>query len=759
MLRSLLLVGLAPLATESEGFGAASCPCVDPYPYLTGIERRNNGTASECVVSESGSCIPTSYGSRGCQPYDNTTSSKCANPSGIPYVDRPPWCPMSWCYVDVQNCNRKPAESAVFPNAYHQPGQNSTKQRLHYSYETCGFSNKFAIEPHEQFLRNLPVLRVSFPGDSGSGYTIVTTSDGTRAGSVVDFFLNKLFREYGITYEIHPISDASKAFSPTSSFTACAYEVSLNATDICIGNFWPTTARREFVDFCADIYRDSFKLVVYKEDQISALDPSQWKEALAAPWKPFTAAAWAGVVLSLIYAAITMWIVEGWTNDDDYPQDSNVKNVASSLFYSFQSFFGNGDFRWTPHTFPGRLALTALGVFSLIVLTLYTGQVTTILLRRDENGRVNSLEAAMEQGLKVCALSASMLSLTARYSDMGALGVPVANAQEALVKMDNGECSGVLLTEDEWTAARAGLYTEDDPSKHCNKIQVGDTVYVSGNSVPVRTDLQAPLSWAISKLLAEGEYIESSDEAKRDFLPNVQCAESEDLEESVRSLGVGEMMGSFIIAFGACTLAIVLFLIKEELRGHGCCYRKICCRQDKMETRLTDGDSKRDMLSMPMSIVNYGEGEVKKPQDVESVDGKTDSRSRRSTFTRTSVTSVDGVPMRTSTANLLDAQEYLKVPSLMERFFGFKSDDPRNQCADADPQTLDIMAKMLYGRKKTVRGTAKYVKSDMQLKIQDVPMLLELITKAVADERRKELCSKHFPQNSHRQSTPRKRTI
>ena len=170
---TLLFFGLFSTEAKIE-YGASTCPCVDPYPYLYEVQRQNNGTLNECVFAKSGSCMPISYGSRGCQPYENTTDPQCADPSGVPYENRPPWCPMSWCYVDASNCNRKPAETAVFPDAYYQPGPESTKQTLHYSYETCGFSNKFAVEPHEKYLRKLPKLRVSFPGDSGSGYTIVT---------------------------------------------------------------------------------------------------------------------------------------------------------------------------------------------------------------------------------------------------------------------------------------------------------------------------------------------------------------------------------------------------------------------------------------------------------------------------------------------------------------------------------------------------------------------------------------------------------
>ena len=37
--------------------------------------------------------------------------------------------------------------------------------------------------------RSLGPLRVAYPADSGSGYTIVTLADGSKDGSVVEFIL------------------------------------------------------------------------------------------------------------------------------------------------------------------------------------------------------------------------------------------------------------------------------------------------------------------------------------------------------------------------------------------------------------------------------------------------------------------------------------------------------------------------------------------------------------------------------------------
>jgi len=138
---------------------------------------------------------------------------------------------------------------------YNRTALNSslTPSSLYYSYETCGHLNYFSVDPHEKTLRDLPALRVSFPGDSGSGYTVVTKADGSKAGSIVEFMLD-VFQIYDIEYTIVNVSQAARNFSPSSSYTACGYEVALNGTDLCIGNFWTTDSRREFVDFSGAIY-------------------------------------------------------------------------------------------------------------------------------------------------------------------------------------------------------------------------------------------------------------------------------------------------------------------------------------------------------------------------------------------------------------------------------------------------------------------------------------------------------------------------
>lgn len=55
------------------------------------------------------------------------------------------------------------------------------------------------------------VLRVGFPGDSSTGYTLQTDEEtGNKTGSVVAF-MQRVADRGRFTYEVHNVTDASKA--------------------------------------------------------------------------------------------------------------------------------------------------------------------------------------------------------------------------------------------------------------------------------------------------------------------------------------------------------------------------------------------------------------------------------------------------------------------------------------------------------------------------------------------------------------------
>ena len=128
-----------------------------------------------------------------------------------------------------------------------EPG--SASAGLSYSYETCGNLNTYSETRHLKYLRGKH-LRVSYPGDSGSGYSelyecsscllilliaevpvavaaLLTLPDESKAGSVVDF-MREIAREAQFTWEVVPILDESRSLY-SSSFTACVHQVHLGA--------------------------------------------------------------------------------------------------------------------------------------------------------------------------------------------------------------------------------------------------------------------------------------------------------------------------------------------------------------------------------------------------------------------------------------------------------------------------------------------------------------------------------------------------
>ena len=78
-------------------------------------------------------------------------------------------------------------------------------------------------------------LRVSYPGDSGTGYTLVTRDDNKQKTGSVVAFMDQIATEGRFSYELHNVSQAStdwsEAESGGSSWTACVHDVALGNTE------------------------------------------------------------------------------------------------------------------------------------------------------------------------------------------------------------------------------------------------------------------------------------------------------------------------------------------------------------------------------------------------------------------------------------------------------------------------------------------------------------------------------------------------
>ena len=267
----LLAAALSILTSGADATGATTCPCINPWA-ITGARALNDtgslpGDGLLCAFRDTnGVCYPQSYGASECRPWDASATPACFNASAAPL-----WCALRWCYVDPLQCHRPHAASSLFPSA------TFGSDRLSLSYETCG--NVDTSNAHGNIngeIQRLGPLRVSFPGDSGSGYTLVTVGEnvtgvgGTRRDGSFPAFIGSLLADANVEWSEVPISPESYAAYPLSSFTACAHEVALNGTDLCAANLWDTEVRRTLAQFTRPLYDDEFRLVVFKESEGSS---------------------------------------------------------------------------------------------------------------------------------------------------------------------------------------------------------------------------------------------------------------------------------------------------------------------------------------------------------------------------------------------------------------------------------------------------------------------------------------------------------
>eukprot|EP01047_Picozoa_sp_COSAG01_P047214 COSAG01_NODE_4491_length_4978_cov_17.492109_1_plen_836_part_10 len=292
-------------AAQQNSSGSPGCPCISPWAVPLPSDSRTNrellinrkhvlGINNQTLVR-----VPLDYGASVCRAWDNATHhSDCLRPDGRPHDSRTPeWCLARWCYVNTSQCDRP------YDQTDHAVRPADTVDGLHHSYETCGNLNAYTDEKHYAKLRGLH-LRVSMPGDSGSGYTLTTLPDGTRAGSVVSF-MKSVAQEASFTWEIVPIGDSRSLFS--SSFTACVHAVALGATDLCIGNFWLTTQRMLIhSSFTSVLYDDEMVLVVKATEDVNL-----W-ERIGVPFtSTLTPTAWIAVLGTTLFMSFAMQIIEG----------------------------------------------------------------------------------------------------------------------------------------------------------------------------------------------------------------------------------------------------------------------------------------------------------------------------------------------------------------------------------------------------------------------------------------------------------------
>jgi hypothetical protein len=237
------------------------------------------------------------------------------------------------------------------------------------------------------------------------------------------------------------------------------------------------------------------------------------------------------------------------------------------------------DFRISPTTFVGSFALLSFSISAVIFVCFYSAQITSNMVsRKTTDGAVRSLDEALMRDFTFCLQGAIEYSVLSRYPNLRVKQVQSPTCTEIFAALEHphsGGCEAGFVTDAAW---------RQNVNAHCqSKVKLDSIVYSMGLAMPVRDDLQAPMSWAITRALAAEKYTQFRNDAQLLFLEPLseECASDGagvssasgsmrgggEMTEPLRSLGLEYMGGPCLLSALACTVAVAIFLLGEQRRA------------------------------------------------------------------------------------------------------------------------------------------------------------------------------------------------
>ena len=516
------------------------------------------------------------------------------------------------CSDDGLQCDGEYAEAAT--------SVGRTPNALVYSYQTCGNIDHFTYA--EGLLQELQAtaskgtLRISIPGDEvpyistvGPNTTDYVVGTSPRRDGSIPRYVSRLLQTYSIAWEEVPISASSRAFSPDSSFTACIHDVALNNTDICAASTWVFESRARLAEFTSPIEAVEFFVIA----PISQKATFTFFSLLLRPFMPFDWTMWLGMLGALLYAGYALYTLDanGFKDeeqDDDFGATSKLepltadqkkqikyaidwrhafcpttfddaKDLGRSMTYSVQAFIGGGDFRHTPQSVTGWIVFVGVSFLILVTISNYTAQVTAFSVLGSKGGTIQSLEEGISRGYRFCGWGSLREPLEASYPRLKGLYIGLENGHDLFRDMDQGKCDAGIIDNMAWEVAKSGVYSmpDDDPRYaahvngasrwHCDtKIKLPAAIFMIDLALAVRNDLRHPLSWAITKSKANGEWQLDHDEARRRLIKPTTCSAMTDAD-AVASLDFWTGAGAVFLSVMLTTIGLVINALWRMLPG------------------------------------------------------------------------------------------------------------------------------------------------------------------------------------------------
>lgn len=250
------------------------------------------------------------------------------------------------------------------------------------------------------------------------------------------------------------------------------------------------------------------------------------------PFTPFSPQLWLMTLVALAYAGNTL---AHQSRESRFSLFDCLRSVPSNILKGWNALFTGGAIDIEITNVGGSLTSVVVGFSIMVMITGYTAVVTTGMVSAKASS-VTNIEQAIRRELRVCSDPILKYRVWGQFPYLRLVDVP---ASDLLDKMDAGECEGALVAVDAWHQLRP------IGSKNCKgnkaKAKLPGVVLSVACTVPVSSELVSGISWAISKDVDTGVYLQYEMEAQDEFRPD--SCKGGDFQAEKSQFGLSDMVG------------------------------------------------------------------------------------------------------------------------------------------------------------------------------------------------------------------------
>lgn len=519
------------------------CPCIGEMIHVNHPKSQNESCLDVQLATKPNNtlttfCFPPSYGAK-CGPHDDHLEPYCSDPN-----NKPDFCGAAFCYIDPSTC--KSSKNNTYSISFFWPN-------LFYSYTTCGFVDTWKdfviIDQLKGDTVRVGVPAILFPDHyklDTDGNPIIFNMDinagvGVFKGIYVDL-LNEVALQGNFTIKYESVSLGGIELHG-NSWDGCAHDVKNGLVDLCIGNFWETSARRALSQFSTAVFNDVFygRVPLPKEDL-------SFREDIAKLFRPFTINLWVTILVATVGVGLSYTVLNSdrQTSMKDLPS-----NIMGSIYTAYMELMNGAELSLDRPMYVKSVTVT-WAFFVIIVLAAYTANLAAFLSEKKEIIKVHSVEHCIEINCNLCHRSSKTVrtALKKKYPRLRNVQEFVRKElPEVPIALSNGTCDMYVESKYSWDL------TEELWGSDCETMWIGDFELSFKVAWPVSTSHSEPIAFWLGQVLEGGGY----DDAFEKNAPQQRCFQPITptvANSSTKQIGVKSMTGPLVIlgigiAFGA----------------------------------------------------------------------------------------------------------------------------------------------------------------------------------------------------------------